>query len=201
MTDLVMSAIKWIPTCPDSWGVHTWQAPSLAYWRPGTWVPRLFGLQTNWCKEQWVMPGTDPNSVVKALSKCDTLKEQRTSADNPALKAADFHTLEARPDFFSCSFFTPRKRWEDVCEVKLSSKGNTVYAEAYSFSAGIVPASVLGSTILSVLLFPVPFLDYGQNKSHLRTLRGLVEDEGIAVEVQKKEVQKKEVQKKEDKAA
>lgn len=150
-------------------------------------MQRLFGLQTNWCRERWVMPGTDATVVVRALSKCDSLKEQRTNATNPAIKAANFKTLEARPDFFCCFFFTPRKRWLDVCEVTLRADGGTVYADAYSFSAGIVPTAVLGCTFLSAVLSPLPFLDHGQNKNHLRSLRGLVEDEGIVVEVQKKE--------------
>jgi hypothetical protein len=184
-TDFVMSVIKWLPVCPESWEMHTRQAPSLAYWRPGTWVQRLTGLQTSCCQEAWVMPGTDATAVVKALSKCDSVKEQRTNATNPALTAAEFHTREARPDLFSCFFFTPRKRWLDVCEIALKAEGGNVYADADSFSAGIVPTAVLGCTFLSILLSPLPFSDHGQNKNHLRTLRGLLESEGIAVEIRK----------------
>eukprot|EP00967_Tisochrysis_lutea_P131191 scaffold227802_cov30-Tisochrysis_lutea.AAC.1 len=178
----VMEVIKYLPVCPESWGLHNWQAPTMAYLKPGMWVQRLAGLQTCWASETWLMKGADASAVVEALKKCNTLKEQCTKATHPALRAADFQTREARSDFFSCFFFTPRKKWLDVCEIKLRQEADGIYADAFSCSTGIVPTAVIGCTPLSALFSPIPFDDWGQNQSHLRTLRQLIADEGIGIE-------------------
>jgi len=181
--DFALKVISYLPVCPDSWGMHLRQAPNMAYFRPGQWVQTMLNLQTNWAHETWIMQDVQPAMIVKALAKSDQLTEQKTNATNPALRKAEFLTHVQEPAFWQAFFFTPGKRWLDVCEVRLVSEGTTVTADAHSCSTGIVPTAVFGCTVLSALLFVVPFSDFGQNKTHLRTLRSLLESEGIAVEV------------------
>ena len=55
----------------------------------------------------------------------------------------------------------------------------------YSFSAGIVPASVPGAALLGAILWWVPFSDVGQNRAHVLSIRDHLRDKGIGCEVER----------------
>jgi hypothetical protein len=141
-------------------------------------------VQTNWHRETWVLRNAKATDVLSVLAKCESLTEQKTHITNPAIKSADFEVRTVTPAFFKTFFYTARKKWLDVQEISLSEGAEGVTAHAYSFSAGIAPLGTPGCLLPSLLLFMVPFNDFGQNKTHLRTLRGLLEDDGMEVEVQ-----------------
>lgn len=185
MGNVALTLIRAIPVAPASWGWHLSQAPALARWRPGQWVQGPCQLQTNWHREKWRISShrddldftTVVGMIVTALQRCDELVDQVTSNPNPAIRKANFVTQPASSDgAFKAFFFTERLRWLDVIEVRfeVSSDGG-VTADAYSFSAGVCPASGFLALLVSILLFWIPFGDFGQNRIHLRTLRGLVE--------------------------
>jgi len=109
--------LQYIPTCPESWGVHELQAPSLACARAGQWVQRLSGLQTNWHREAWkISCGGKQISIpelTSALNSCEALEFQDTDHINPALRKAEFAKPKCiqngknvlfRVHFFTASF-------------------------------------------------------------------------------------------------
>ena len=194
MGNVALTLIRAIPVAPASWGWHLWQAPALAKWRPGQWIQGQWtGLKTNWHREQWHMTSRsgcayEPllGSIKGALKRCDQLTEQVTQSSHEAIRNANFVTRQRAPhDAFEAFFFTQHLRWLDVVEVRFgASSDGGVWADAYSFSAGVCPASGFLALFVSILLFWIPFGDFGQNKIHLRTLRTLVEElPDVTVEV------------------
>ena len=194
-----LDLLRLIPVVPTWCGMHRLQAPLLAWLRTGQWLQRG-GLQTNWCHETWtIRKGSGVPSreeVLLALAKCESLQEQRTSADAPPqLRLGSFHVHTSLnstrygaghgASFFSCFFFTAFRQWLDVCELTLeeNAAGDALVVSAYSFSASVVPASSPFAPLMALLLFWIVFSDIGQNKIHLRTLRMLLVDEGFMVAV------------------
>ena len=200
---MVLFLIGWIPVCPRSWGVHLWQAPLLTAWMPGQWIQRLCNLKTNWHAEKWTIghptrvlkgvdgrlqftPGTKVSSaeVIAALSRCDRITEQDSLIEHAALRTAHFVSKGSSDSInFSGWFFTPRKRWLDVLTIKLEDVDGETIAHAFSGSSSVVPASSPFAIVPALLLFWIPFDDFGQNKSHLLSLRIHLQTEGFDVEV------------------
>ena len=96
---------------------------------------------------------------------------------------------QTSPDKLEIFFFTEQLRWLDVMEISFgaaSSSDGGLWVDLYSFSAAVSPASGFLALPISILLFFIVFSDIGQNRIHCRTLRKLIEDEGLAVEVRAK---------------
>lgn len=182
MTD----GLRLIPVCPKSCGMHTCQAPLLARLRPGQWIKWGCG-PTNTETERWVIHNAKTSrNVIAALRMCESITKQSTSSDNPAFANADFVNHKATDAFFSCFFFTTYRQWLDVVEIQLEERVDAdtpMIASARSFSASIIPASSPLAFLPAMLLACCPFGDMGQNTLHLRTLRQLLADEGMHVEV------------------
>ena len=145
-------------------------------------------------------------AVATVLDTCAGITKQDTSVKNQAISAADFEvcglagplpaaaaaeTGSGGPSLgggggvyrWSSWFFTQRKQWLDVVEIDLRAGATPgiVEARCHALSAGVVPASIPGAPIISACLWFIPFGDMGQNAIHLRTLRGLLEAEGMIV--------------------
>ena len=192
-----LSLLRLIPVAPASWGWHTRQARGLAYCRPGQWCQRLCGIKTNWHRERWLVKPAQPmeygplrDAVIASLKRCDGLERQETSNSMEQIYKANFVTQpQTSPDKLEIFFFTEQLRWLDVMEISFgaaSSSDGGLWVDLYSFSAAVSPASGFLALPISILLFFIVFSDIGQNRIHCRTLRKLIEDEGLAVEVRAK---------------
>ena len=181
-----LDALRLIPVCPKTCGVHNCQAPLLARLRPGQWVQQGC-VKTCFERERWVLGNAKASSdVIDALSKCENIKQQATRSTAVALQAAEFVVHRKTASFISIFFFTHFRQWLDVIEVSVepaADGGAPIVASAHSFSAAIAPASSPIAVLSSILLACIPFGDMGQNALHLRTLRKLLADEGIQVDV------------------
>ena len=173
--------------------MHTFQAPCLAWLRAGQWVQRCCGIKTNWHRERWLIRdaagnAASPSDVLRALQRCEKLEEQQSSSDWEGIRRANFVVQRSTPAFFSCFFFTYYRQWLDVIEIgfeKGSDDGDPLVASAYSWSASVVPASSLLAPLTAILFAWIPFSDIGQNKAHLRTLRQLLLEDGLEVELER----------------
>ena len=91
-------------------------------------------------------------------------------------------------------FYTKNKQWLDVLEFTLSSdqpSASSTSFDVYSFSAGIVPASVPFAALIGALLWWVPFSDVGQNRAHVLSIRDHVRSKGVGCEVERPTKQKR----------
>lgn len=86
------------------------------------------------------------------------------------------------PTAWQAYFFTEKRLWLDVIEVRITPvAGGAMELSAYSFCAGCAPCALVGCLFWSMLLFMIPFTDHGQNRVHLRTLRVMLEEAGLAI--------------------
>ena len=142
-----MDLLRLIPTCPESWGLHIWQAPMLAWCRPGQWAHRFGSFPyRNSHRESWSLTtaageSADFDDVLRALAKCEALEVQATSPRAPlAIRAANFRLAKADASGrrFEAHFFTHYKQWLDVVEIRFgppAAKGEPLTADCHSFSA------------------------------------------------------------------
>ena len=93
---------------------------------------------------------------------------------------------DGRSATYTAYFFTGRKKWLDVIELKHTQHDDdSVAIDASSCSAGVVPCSTPFSLVLSMALSFVLFSDWGQNKNHLRTVSKLLMEAGWEISEEK----------------
>jgi hypothetical protein len=81
-------------------------------------------------------------------------------------------------------FFTKYKQWLDVIEIELVSREDDMLEfSVYSFSSSVVPASSPLAPLTAALLSFIVFADMGQNELHCSSLRNLLQQDGIEVDV------------------
>jgi len=176
-------------TVPKSWGCYTFQAPMLAYFKPGYWLCYLFGIPGNSWHGTMELKGNTREKVFECLvGKVEGVKKQVAClTGNDVLVDADFVVPKRHyskdGNTLTLWFFTRNKQWMDVIE--LEGAGDSVL-RVRSLCACIAPASLPGSLFLGMLLWWFPFQDVGQNKAHVYTLAQLLQDNGLPVEVSSK---------------
>jgi len=138
-----------LPVVPESvmlFGkrVYQWQAPLLAFFRPGQWIQQLLQRwvgrrSTNSAKVQWRITATKASSeslsahIARVLARVHVIDEQSVTrtdsvSNSPAIKSAHFEHARTRSTRSSSGaerhdvqlwFFTARKQWLDVIELTI----------------------------------------------------------------------------------
>lgn len=139
------------------------QGPAQACLRPGVWLPgarRLHRATERWhvqlpAEELWERI----QSGVAAIAQQEHL---------------EVHRADKEHYFMEIFSYTPGCNWLDVVEIKLHSaaEDNAVtYADAVSFSSGLIPACCPLAFLFNACCFCAPFSGNGFNTNRLKAIR------------------------------
>ncbi|GAB5363746.1 hypothetical protein AAMO2058_000909800 [Amorphochlora amoebiformis] len=167
--EAVLKIVRKFPTVPKSWYLHKWQAPIMALTRPAIWGQTLRGLRTNWSSATWNIKDpkgpVDVDKIIKRLKKVDQITEQVSEQEQKEIKNADFHwrfeSKSGNVTNVQIYFFTTRKQWLDVVEMRITPETNgTAHAMVTSFSSGFIPAATPLAPLFNILFFWFNFQDW-----------------------------------------
>ncbi|XP_066927439.1 uncharacterized protein [Clytia hemisphaerica] len=144
------------------------QAPIQAYLRPALWFPGLRAIHQK--KERWTVLGDTRSNFENIKNGIQTLKDWSTTTYGD--HEMKIQIVDEEKMFIQMHFLTPFMQWLDVVELEIRpGQHSGAEVEAHSFSTGVFPICFPLAFVINVLLFFVPFYDWGQNHARLEKIR------------------------------